>query len=222
MLAATVGYLLVVAIDNAAAATCADYDTQAEAQRAADTRDGDGDGRYCESLPRSSSGGVQLPPATYAQGGRGTVTRVIDGDTIAVGRETIRLIGIDTPESMTPGTPVECGANAASRWMKRFATGKRVRYQTDETQDTRDRYGRLLAYVYLADGPQLQRSILRAGWAGVYVYNGKPFQQVGSFRTRPARRSTPGAARGATAAGTSTADGRAAGSSSVGRRMRRG
>ena len=59
VLAAAVGYLLVVAIDNAAAATCADYDTQAEAQRAADTRDGDGDGRYCEWLPRSSSG-VQL------------------------------------------------------------------------------------------------------------------------------------------------------------------
>ena len=61
VLAAAVGYLLVVAIDNATAATCADYDTQAEAQRAADTRDGDGDGRYCESLPRSSGG---LPPAT--------------------------------------------------------------------------------------------------------------------------------------------------------------
>ena len=181
VLAAAVGYLLVVAIDNAAAATCADYDTQAEAQRAADTRDGDGDGRYCESLTRSSSG-VQLPPATYAQGGRGTVTRVIDGDTIAVGRETIRLIGIDTPESVRAGTPVECGALSASRYMKHLALGRRVRFQTDESQDTRDHYGRLLAYVYLADGPQLQRSILRAGWAGVYVYRGEPFQQVRSFR----------------------------------------
>ena len=182
VLAAAVGYLLVVAIDNAAAATCADYDTQAEAQRAADTRDGDGDGRYCESLPRSSSGGVQLPPATYAQGGRGAVTRVVDGDTIVVGRETIRLIGIDTPESVRPGTPVECGALSASRYMKHLALGRRVRFQTDESQDTRDRYGRLLASVYLAHGPQLQHSILRAGWAGVYVYHGEPFQQVRSFR----------------------------------------
>jgi micrococcal nuclease len=182
VLAAAVGYLLVAGIDNAAAATCADYDTQAEAQRAADTRDGDGDRRYCESLPRSSSGGVQLPPATRAEGGRGTVTRVIDGDTIAIDGKTVRLIGIDTPESVRPGAPVECGATAASRYMKRLATGKRVRWQTDDTQDTRDRYGRLLAYVSLADGRQLQRSILRAGWAKVYVYNGKPFQQVRSFR----------------------------------------
>ena len=186
VLAATVGYPSVVAIDNAAAATCADYDTQAEAQRAADTHDGDGDGRYCETLPGAAASGDDesgLGPALRTEGGRGTVTRVIDGDTIVIDGRTVRLIGIDTPESVKPGTPVECGANAASRWMKRFATGKRVRYQTDETQDTRDRYGRLLAYVYLADGPQLQRSILHAGWAGVYVYNGKPFQQVSSFRT---------------------------------------
>ena len=87
-----------------------------------------------------------------AGGGRadGTVTRVVDGDTIHVwtgGRdEAVRYIGVDTPESVKPGTPVQCFAKAASAENERLVAGRRVRLVYDA--ERRDRYGRLLAYVY--------------------------------------------------------------------------
>jgi micrococcal nuclease len=80
----------------------------------------------------------------------GRVTRVVDGDTIHVSLggqdETVRYIGIDTPESVKPGTPVQCFAKAASAANERLVDGRRVRLAFDA--ERRDRYGRLLAYVY--------------------------------------------------------------------------
>ena len=89
------------------------------------------------------------------------MVRVIDGDTLKVrlasgASETVRLIGIDTPETRKPNTPVECGGRDATARMKRLAlrrgVGVAVVLRSDPTQDRRDRYGRLLAYVS------------RAGW----------------------------------------------------------
>src|SRR3954469_18143133 len=82
----------------------------------------------------------------------GTVTRVVDGDTVHValgGRdETVRYIGMDTPESVKPDTPVQCFARKASAENHRLVEGRRVRLRFDA--EARDRYGRLLAYVYRA------------------------------------------------------------------------
>jgi micrococcal nuclease len=80
-----------------------------------------------------------------------TVTRVVDGDTIIAriqGRsERIRLIGIDTPESVKPDTPVQCFALQASKHTKELLpAGTKVRLEGDV--DARDHFGRLLAYVY--------------------------------------------------------------------------
>ncbi len=88
------------------------------------------------------------------------VARVVDGDTIEVGldgrSEDVRLIGVDTPETVKPDTPVQCFGERASHFTKRRLTGKRV--QLVFGVERRDIYGRLLAYVYLADptlsGPQ--------------------------------------------------------------------
>ena len=79
------------------------------------------------------------------------VTRVVDGDTIEVrlggAIEDVRLIGIDTPETVKPGTPVQCFGPRASRFAKRLLAGRRVRLVFGA--ERRDAYGRLLAYAYL-------------------------------------------------------------------------
>ncbi len=78
---------------------------------------------------------------------------MVDSDTIKVvvrGFETpVRLIGIDTPETHHPSKPVQCfGPAASARTARLLPIGQRVRLETDPTQDTRDRYARLLAYVF--------------------------------------------------------------------------
>jgi micrococcal nuclease len=86
----------------------------------------------------------ERPPAS------GTVVRVIDGDTIVVdgghGRQTVRLLGIDTPETVDPRRPVGCYGPEASSYTKHLLTGRRVVLRYD--RELHDRYGRWLAYVY--------------------------------------------------------------------------
>jgi micrococcal nuclease len=78
------------------------------------------------------------------------VERVVDGDTIVVrldGRsERVRYIGVDTPESVKPGVSVQCFAKAAAAENRRLVQGRAVRLEYDA--EARDRYGRLLAYVW--------------------------------------------------------------------------
>jgi micrococcal nuclease len=101
------------------------------------------------------------------QGASGLVTRVVDGDTVAVqldGRpEKVRYIGIDTPESVKPGTPVQCFAKAASAANHRLVEGRQVTLRFDA--ERRDRYGRLLAYVYRRDGLFVNAALVRLGYA---------------------------------------------------------
>ena len=81
------------------------------------------------------------------------VTRVVDGDTIEVRLgdrvEDVRLIGVDTPETVKPDTPVQCFGPRASHFTKQQLTDRRVRLVFGV--ERRDIYGRLLAYVYLGD-----------------------------------------------------------------------
>src|SRR5205085_3089746 len=87
--------------------------------------------------------------------GAATVARVVDGDTIVVhlgGRtETVRLLGIDTPETVDPRKPVQCfGTEASHRTKELLPPGTGVRLERDV--EARDIYGRLLAYVRRDDG----------------------------------------------------------------------
>jgi micrococcal nuclease len=100
--------------------------------------------------------------------GRAQVVRVVDGDTIRVrldGRtERVRYIGVDTPESVKPGTPVECFAKRAAAANAALVAGREVRLVGDA--ERRDRYGRLLAYVYREpDGAFVNAELVRDGYA---------------------------------------------------------
>lgn len=115
----------------------------------------------------SCGGGPRLGPHRTFEG---RVTRVVDGDTVHVrlaGRdERVRYIGIDTPESVKPGTPVQCFAEAASARNRRLVAGEAVRLRTDV--ESRDRYGRLLAYVYRRrDGLFVNAALVREGFATI-------------------------------------------------------
>ena len=101
------------------------------------------------------------------------VVRVVDGDTIRVGlpsgEEPVRYIGIDTPESVKPGSPVACFAKRASAYNERLVGGERVRLVYDV--ERRDRYGRLLAYVYrVRDGLFVNAELVRRGFATVATF----------------------------------------------------
>jgi micrococcal nuclease len=96
------------------------------------------------------------------------VLRVIDGDTVQVQvegrRERVRYIGVDTPESVRPGAPVQCFAKRASAFNARLVAGERVRLVSDA--ERRDRHGRLLAYVYrVRDGLFVNAELVRRGYA---------------------------------------------------------
>lgn len=102
-----------------------------------------------------SEDGIAPDAASYELGGRvsGEVLRVVDGDTIEVnveGREEdVRLIGVDTPETVKPGEPVQCFGPQASEFTKRVLEGETVRLEFD--RELRDVYDRLLAYVYVGE-----------------------------------------------------------------------
>src|SRR3954451_23855621 len=114
--------------------------------------------------------GIWRPPIRGASASEedGVVTRVVDGDTIHVALggadETVRYIGIDTPELVKPNTPVQCYAEAASAANRRLVEGRRVVLTFDA--ERRDRYGRLLAYVRRAgDGAFVNEQLVRDGYA---------------------------------------------------------
>jgi micrococcal nuclease len=106
--------------------------------------------------------------AAPARDRTGRVVRVVDGDTVAValdGRtERVRYIGIDTPESVKPGAPVQCYAHKAAAENGRLVAHERVRLVLDV--EPRDRFGRLLAYVYrVRDGLFVNDALVRGGFA---------------------------------------------------------
>lgn len=107
------------------------------------------------------------------------VTRVIDGDTIIVdGNERVRLIGVDTPETVDPRKPVQYFGREASTFTRRMVLSKRVRLEYDKTRI--DLYGRTLAYVYLEDGTFLNAEIIKQGYG--FAYTRFPFRYIEEFR----------------------------------------
>lgn len=127
-------------------------------------------------LPESSPNTV----GTYYK-----VTKVTDGDTLHVrigeSDEVVRLIGINTPETVDPRRPVECFGKEASKRMEEIAGGEIVRLEYDDSQNLRDAYNRLLAYVYLEDGQMINRKMIAEGYAYEYTYL-TPYKYQKEFR----------------------------------------
>ena len=102
---------------------------------------------------------------------RATVVRTIDGDTIDVrfgnGRvERVRVLGVDTPETKDPRKPVQCYGPEASAYTHARLSGRHVRLETDV--EARDKYGRLLAYVYAGD-VRFDDELLRLGYGRLLI-----------------------------------------------------
>ena len=104
-------------------------------------------------------------------GERARVTRIVDGDTIEVSLggaiEDVRLLGIDTPESVKPDSPIECFGREASAAAEAFLSGADVTLVRDVEE--RDRYGRLLRYVYVGEEMANARLVVN-GYATAYTY----------------------------------------------------
>ena len=124
------------------------------------------------------------------------MTRVVDGDTIHVNangqRLKIRMIGLDTPESVDPRKPVQCFALEASAQAKTILGGQPVYLETDPSQDTVDKYGRTLAYVWTASGRLFNLDMIADGYAHEYTYD-LPYRYQQDFRAAERRCPNPGA-----------------------------
>ena len=120
------------------------------------------------------------------------VERVVDGDTVKVlanGRSlTVRMIGIDTPETVKEGTAVQCFGPEASDFAKATLEGTRITLELDPSQGERDRYGRTLAYVWrqLADGTLslFNAEAVEHGFARERQYGNVPYAWRSELRER--------------------------------------
>lgn len=111
------------------------------------------------------------------------VVEVYDGDTITVNMagkiEEVRLIGVDTPETKDPRKPVQCYGPESSTYSYNKLQGAKVRLVSDPLSTNRDRYNRLLRYVYLQDGTLYNQDLLKTGNARAYT--GFPFSKYDEF-----------------------------------------
>lgn len=103
------------------------------------------------------------------------VVSVVDGDTIKVRidgkKETLRLIGLDTPETKKPRTPVQCYGKEASSHMQSLVQSKQVQLEADPTQGERDKYGRLLRYVFVGGSTNVALAQIQGGFGREDTYD---------------------------------------------------
>ena len=135
-------------------------------------------------------------------GGGYPVVSVVDGDTVKVrmgGRgESVRLIGIDAPETNAPGRAAQCFGPESRAKARELLAGTVVRLEFDESQGRRDRYERLLAYVWVNDVLVNER-LVRQGYAREFTYN-LPYRYQAAFQA--AEQEARAAGRGLWAADT--------------------
>lgn len=126
---------------------------------------------------------TSVPRISQSQPGLYAISHFVDGDTIAVNMngktETVRFIGVDTPETHRPHTPVQCYGPAAAAFTKQQIGDNKVRLEADPQNTNRDRYNRLLRYVYLPDGTLLNKALVQKGYG--FAYTQFPFSKKDEF-----------------------------------------
>lgn len=133
---------------------------------------------YLNRHPQTTHQVIGPPPSgTYR------VVKFDDGDTIAVDMnghdETIRFIGVDTPETHDPRKAVQCFGLAAANFTKQLIGEQPVRLEADPLGTNRDRYNRLLRYIYLPDGRLVNAEIIKQGYG--FAYTSFPFMKSDEF-----------------------------------------
>jgi endonuclease YncB( thermonuclease family) len=130
---------------------------------------------------------IVAPIATLAeknQPGLYSVVEFTDGDTITVNmdgtKEKVRFIGVDTPETHDPRKAVQCFGLAAATFTKTIIGTNKVRLEADPQNTNRDRYSRLLRYVYLPDGRLVNAEIIKQGFG--FAYTSFPFEKLEEFK----------------------------------------
>lgn len=145
---------------------------------------------YMDPVPCTATGTETVSgTAPSSVGASYRVQSVVDGDTIRIdcdGESTrVRLIGVDTPETVKDGTPVECGGPEASAFLRSKVEGQEVFLFGDTAQGERDCYGRLLAYVFTTDAllESVNETILAQGYGRDADY-GKGYIYRDTFQAR--------------------------------------
>lgn len=119
------------------------------------------------NAPKSVPSSTVTPPVTHGNE-YAKVVDVVDGDTIKIeGGEVVRYIGMNTPETVAPNRPIECFGKEASNRNKELVFGKTVMLEQDVSN--RDKYGRLLRYVWLGD-TMINEALVKDGYAQVSTY----------------------------------------------------
>jgi micrococcal nuclease len=128
-------------------------------------------------------GGSAVPAGSYR------VVKVADGDTITIDKDgahqSVRLIGVDTPETVDPRQPVQCFGEEATRAVRALVADKIVRIETDSSQGEYDTYGRLLAYVFAPDGTLVNKYLIAEGFGHEYTFR-IPYTYQADFRAAEA------------------------------------
>lgn len=130
-----------------------------------------------KAVQSASTAVVTNDPGLYS------IDHFIDGDTIAIkmsGKtESIRMIGVDTPETHKPNSPVQCYGPAAAAFTKSLIGTQQVRLASDPESTNRDRYNRLLRYVYVPDGRMVETELIKGGYG--FAYTAFPFTKTDEF-----------------------------------------